>query len=263
MHGTDNRAHSSAGKASLTVEASLAFSLFFFSIYVFWQCFLLIFFELSVADGVGEAAKNMEKIGYAERKLVGADADKLAVLYLPELLAKVETPDFVQWRIILCTAADDGGINIIVRYNFICSAPFFTDISLPVHQAFKIYPFIGDYDEGKSSDDKKEEQDDDDIVYITKNGTVYHESKNCTYLHMSISAVNESEVSKERNKDGGKYRQCSDCADCNHTGLVFVTDYGDCYHYSVNCPNIYRDIIEIKRSEVGNRKPCSKCGGGY
>ncbi len=238
----------------------MTFTVFFFTIYLFWQCFLLIFFELSVADGVGEATKNMEKVGYAERKLVGADAEKLAILYLPELLMKVETPDYVQWRIILCTPAEDGAIEILVRYNFMCEAPLLPKITLPVHQAFKVYPFIGSFDEdkGEKKDDKTKE--DDEIVYITKNGTVYHNSKNCTYLHMSISAVNENEVSKERNENGGKYYPCSDCAECDHTGLVYITEYGDRFHYNVNCSNIYRDIQEIKKSEAGNRKPCSKCG---
>lgn len=258
MFRAENRAHSCAAKASLTVEAATAFTLFFFTIYLFWQCFLLIFFELHVADGVVEATKEMSRVGYAERKLTGKDAEHLALLYLPALLQKVDSPDFVKWKVITCTSADDGSVNILVTYRFVCEAPMFSPISLPVHQAFKVYPFIGTCDSDGGNSEKK---DDDDVVYITKNGTVYHENKSCTYLKMTVSAVTEDTVSMERNNDGGKYYECSECKDCNHTGLVYITNFGDRYHYSASCSAIYRDIIEIKRSEIGDRKACSKCGG--
>ena len=263
---TDNRAHSERAKASLTVEASMVFTLFFFTVYLFWQCFLLIFFELSVADGVGKASRAMANIGYAERRLAGEDAEDLAVLYLPELLLKVESPDYVTWKVILCTSDDGGAVNILVRYNFLCIAPLFPEFSLPVHQAFKVYPYIGVYDEDKleqSKEDGQEENDEDDdgnVVYITRTGRVYHESKTCTYLKTSVSAVAAEQVAYERNSSGGKYYECSACKDCTHTGLVYITEYGDRFHYSVKCSKIHRDIIEIRRSEIGDRPACSKCG---
>ncbi len=258
---TDNRTRLKRFAASLTVEATFAFSLFFFMVYLFWQCFLLVAFELNVAKSVGEACRIMENTGYPQRKLLEEDAKDLAILYIPELIRKVESPDMVRNKLILSTASEDGSVEIYVRYDFIVSAPLFPELSLPVKQAFKVYPYIGVWDEDKLNEgEKKDEDKDEDVVYITKSGTVYHESKNCTYLKMSVSACPEDEVYKERNSSGGKYYECSACKDCMHTGFVYITDHGDRYHYSAKCKKIHRDIEEIKRSETGDRPACSKCG---
>jgi len=105
-------------------------------------------------------------------------------------------------------------------------------------------------------------EEDEEYVYITESGTVYHRSRDCSHLKITISVVKASEVSVKRNDYGQKYRPCEKCAAGQSTGLVFITDKGDKYHNSAGCSGLKRTIKTVKLSEVGGRGPCSLCGGG-
>ena len=100
-------------------------------------------------------------------------------------------------------------------------------------------------------------------VYITQNGTVYHTTKTCTHLKLSIRSVSYKTVHTLRNENGGKYYGCELCVSENlNAGQVYITNQGDCYHSDLNCSGIRRTILMVRLSEVGNRRKCSRCGGG-
>ena len=99
---------------------------------------------------------------------------------------------------------------------------------------------------------------------FTETGTVYHRSLDCSYLKLTISKVLYRDLVNLRNSSGGKYKICERC--CH--GItpqdgeeVYITIYGDRYHKSRTCSGLKRTIREIMLSQVGNRAPCSKCGG--
>ena len=97
-------------------------------------------------------------------------------------------------------------------------------------------------------------------VYVAEKGSVYHTSRECTYLKLSISAVNYTDIKNKRNKHGEKYRECEVCAEkIKEKNTVFITDQGNRFHYDLNCGGIKRTIYMIRLSEVGNRKKCSRC----
>ena len=97
-------------------------------------------------------------------------------------------------------------------------------------------------------------------VYVAEKGSVYHTSRECTYLKLSISAVNYTDIKNKRNKYGEKYRECEVCAEkIKEKNTVFITDQGNRFHYDLNCGGIKRTIYMIRLSEVGNRKKCSRC----
>lgn len=97
-------------------------------------------------------------------------------------------------------------------------------------------------------------------VYVAENGDVYHTSRECTHIKLSVTSANYSEIEKKRNKHGEKYRECEYCAEGIKTkNIVFITDQGNRFHYDLNCSGIKRTIYMIRLSEVGNRKKCSRC----
>lgn len=103
----------------------------------------------------------------------------------------------------------------------------------------------------------------EEIVYITDTGTVYHVSLDCTYLRPSLEEVRYGEVEHRRNESGERYRACEKCAASGQQGIpqrVYITKYGNRYHFSVACPALTRGIRTIKKSEAAGRLPCSKCG---
>ncbi len=101
--------------------------------------------------------------------------------------------------------------------------------------------------------------EEEEMVYITEYGEAYHMTKSCSYLRLSIRAVDIGLVEKLRNADGACFYICEECGEkCANT--VFVTSYGNRYHATLQCSGLKRTIQEIPLSKVGNRTPCKKCG---
>ena len=98
----------------------------------------------------------------------------------------------------------------------------------------------------------------EEIVYVTRTGTVYHDSLNCTHLKLSVREVSASEIPKLRSEDGSKYYPCELCGDRKGT-TFYITSYGNRYHVSRNCSGIRRDIRSIPISQIGDRPLCKKC----
>lgn len=98
-------------------------------------------------------------------------------------------------------------------------------------------------------------------VYITESGNVYHRSKECTHLTLSIKSVAKETLSKLRNENGGKYHACELCAGVkNKWDKVYITNQGLSYHYDLNCRGLKRTILKIPLSEAGDRSLCRRCG---
>ena len=101
--------------------------------------------------------------------------------------------------------------------------------------------------------------EEEEIVYITEYGEVYHLTKSCSFLRLSIRAVDIELVESLRNADGSCFYACEECGG-KCTNIVFVTSYGNRYHGTLQCKGLKRTIQEIPLSEVGGRTACKKCG---
>ena len=106
-----------------------------------------------------------------------------------------------------------------------------------------------------------EGSDEDQWVYVTQTGTAYHREYSCTHLELSIRSVAEAEIAALRNENGEAYRKCMQCRYAeNAFGRLYITNQGDCYHKDLGCSGIKRTVRMIRLSEVGTRRPCSRCG---
>ena len=99
-----------------------------------------------------------------------------------------------------------------------------------------------------------------DMVYVTANGSVYHEDRNCTYLNPSVRAVSAAAISSERNSSGAKYSACAYCGG-DVSSVYYVTNYGTSYHTSYSCSALKRTVYLVSRDET-DLPACSKCGDG-
>ena len=108
--------------------------------------------------------------------------------------------------------------------------------------------------EEKVSLSEKEEE----LVYITPTGSVYHKSRNCTHLALSVRPVETDSLGVLRNEDGGKYYPCEHCGSIAG-GIVFLTDQGNRYHTSLFCSGLKRTIYTVAISQTGGRVPCRRC----
>ena len=111
---------------------------------------------------------------------------------------------------------------------------------------------------------------------VDKLGTAYDDWCN-SLAKIGVIGIYDEDSEKELDKitgctehkeigssSDGKYKICERC--CH--GItpqdgeeVYITIYGDRYHKSRTCSGLKRTIREIMLSQVGNRAPCSKCGG--
>jgi hypothetical protein len=98
----------------------------------------------------------------------------------------------------------------------------------------------------------------EEMVYITETGFVYHKSKNCTHLMLSIRPVETNSLDVLRNQGGGRYYACEHCGK-GTGGIVFLTDQGDRYHTSLSCGGLKRTVYTVPISQAGGRRGCSRC----
>ena len=111
-------------------------------------------------------------------------------------------------------------------------------------------------EQDKEEDKEENKEEEKEYVYVTENGTVYHESSACTYLKQ----VNSDSLPLMRNHSGGKYYACEGCAGgvVNQSEL-WITPYGNRYHTRKDCTKINRNVSKILKSEAKGYRPCSKC----
>ena len=111
--------------------------------------------------------------------------------------------------------------------------------------------------------DPEEDGEGHGYVYVTKEGSVYHERYDCTYLHPSIHAVAVKELDAYRNTSGNRYKICRSCkSGKKKEGTVYITDYGDSYHSKLSCGGLKRTIYRKRKEDVLMLAGCSKCTMG-
>ena len=98
------------------------------------------------------------------------------------------------------------------------------------------------------------------LVYVTDYESVYHTTSRCSHLSLSIRQIASSSVGHLRNKGGNRYQACEKCigsgAKCPG---VYITERGDCYHNSLECSGLTRNVQLKRLKEVGNLACCTRC----
>lgn len=252
-------------KAVLTIEAAAVLPFF-----VCFMVFILYFFRiLHVQAGVGQALQYAGRktaasyrVQEAETNEAGSAGILKAELYFREQLKKQNCP--VQYikhgraGISLLQSSFTGNyIELKAVYQMKFPIRLIGDIQYRVAQGVKCRKWTG-YQPGQDT-----EAEDDKWLYYTEYGTVYHASRSCTHLDLSIKGIPDTQVSGSRNHSGGKYHACEKCGShVSGTGMVYITNYGDRYHSSLTCSGLKRSIFMIRKSKAAGKKMCKKCAGG-
>ncbi len=254
-------------QASLAVEASLAIPFFLYAVYMFITIIQVITLQSKIESALYETAKEMALYGYTVDKMGVDKTNKLLSLFLDEIYVKNKVVeeigrDYLEKSAIKNGATglsftfsvimeEDDAIDLIVQYRIAPKFQILPLVEIPMTNRCKIRAFTG-YENNQETTCVEE------TVYITENGEVYHKSLACTYLKMNkicTKIVSNEEVLFE----GKKYKPCEYCVGEETEGFGYVTLYGECYHSTPACSRIDRKIQAIPISEVGTRRPCSKC----
>ena len=273
-------------KASLTVEAALVFPVFLLLVIGFLYFFQLFLLQERIQASITEVSKYASKFGYIYERLIDGKEEEIDSTELDSIMNGLVSGAIYKQKFIEYLNEDglndcfienglDGisflhssfmqeeyYIDIIANYRVTIPIMFFQNIPFDVVQRVRTRAFVGMACEQEAGLDEQEDDENEEYVYITKTGTVYHKIANCTYLKFSIRPVPSQELANLRNQSGGIYYPCESCMSNQEltVGTYYITTYGDRYHRHTTCNKLKREISKVKLSEVGNRRPCSKCG---
>lgn len=103
----------------------------------------------------------------------------------------------------------------------------------------------------------------EELVYVTPEGDVFHRSRDCTYLLLTVRTASSEHLDEIRNLSGGRYHPCEYCVGSGRPrGTVYITDYGTSYHNIRSCQGLKRTVMRVPLSRTGGLPGCSRCGGG-
>jgi hypothetical protein len=191
-----------------------------------------------------EVEKGIVSIAMSDTYVASSVKQKLGDIY----------PDGIRWELSKIMD-DDDCIDLLAVYRANPPIGLMGYSARPMYNRLRTRAWTG-YDNAKYSKLDSGEV----IVYITETGTVFHRSRGCTYLKLSISTLSKEAVKEERSADGSKYTSCESCGK-NAGETVYITNYGKRYHSSLRCSKLKRTISAVPISEVGDKGACSKCGG--
>lgn len=109
-------------------------------------------------------------------------------------------------------------------------------------------------------DDPDRSEQELDIVYVTENGQVYHEDRNCTHLKLSVREVSRIEAENSVNQWGKGYSPCEKCKPGSVSLTLYITEEGDRYHADRGCSGLKRTVFSVTRDSVAGYRACSRCG---
>ena len=108
---------------------------------------------------------------------------------------------------------------------------------------------------------------DSDFVYVANNhinSSIYHLYLDCTYLVKKTESLTYSEVPNKRNDSNKKYTKCDYCfrtINLTDNTTCYITQYGDKFHYRDNCPVMTAYVTKIPKESIENYNLilCSRC----
>ncbi len=249
-------------RGSLTVEAALILPLFWYFLSGFLCFFLLLRLQEDISQALADAGREIGQYAYSSNvgevpgqglglwkvreKIEARCQDRAALAFVDGKLSGISLS---KSRIL----EEDSKIELVAEYRLRLPWLLLGGRSLPVIQRQVCRAWTGYSGEMHESDKEK-------YVYITPYGTVYHENAGCKYLDLSIQMIPEEDREERRNKNGGHYGACEKCCHGSFNGgMVYITDYGTCYHQSLGCSGLKRTVYLVPLSEVQGRGPCKGC----
>ncbi len=240
-------------KASYTVEAA-----FILPISLMMVVFFLYFFRvLYVQWGVDYT---LNKTARQHAALITDNDEESGLVIIGQCRALIVSMDRVNSEIIggilgldfSESEFDKNYVNLVCNYRLKNPITLFGKKTIKMSSVAVSRKWVG-YD-------PLESEDAGEYVYVTKYGQAYHRSLSCPYLKPSIHALSANIVGDSRNISGGKYKSCPLCKGKKNLGTVYITDYGDVYHSSLNCSALKRSVNRIKLEDAGSYHACGKCG---
>jgi len=252
-------------KGSAAIEAAIGIPIFLFLLLFFFHLIQVRAVRQVVYEAGIEAAEYAAEYAYLTSEFELAEGDTEGLIDSATLLALaahklqegLDDPSMVARYV----SGGASGISLLgsefsgpdedlvlhISYTICIDTPFLPTVSQRVEETIRQKPYTG-HVEREPGDTES-----DPYVYITDNREVYHISRGCTHLTLSIHTM----VKKQAESKG--YKPCYYCGRMAGD-FVLIGPEGDCYHGSENCRGLKRTVHRVRLSEVSDIPRCSRCG---
>lgn len=162
-------------------------------------------------------------------------------------------------HVVVTPWVESGALDILLYYELEPAFNLFGLDGIPIVARARLRQWTGTT---RVAHDRAEGEEGKEVAYVTPSGTVYHTYRDCPYISVALSSVSYKDINSRRNASGARYYPCTSCCGpLSEDSAVYISKYGDRFHQSSTCRNIYHNIEEIPIGEVGGRTWCSKCRG--
>lgn len=252
--GKKYRCSGNAGSA--TVEASLVLPIFLMAMLFIFSVGKCICVKGTVYEAFQEAAQYMAETQYL-CDVTGKTAQTVtANLKIRDSVDdKRLVEDFVSGGIkglvldSFSYHAEEQCIYMALSYGITINIPFFGTYELVQNEQIKQRAYVGKNSAQKQSEDR--------YVYVTENPSVYHDTRDCYHIRLSVSEIQADHLK-------ALYASLEPCEFCavgkRYRGHIFITQTGNRYHFSLSCSGLKRTVYRKKLKDVGGLPPCSACG---
>ena len=255
FHQIKERASAFTSRGSITLEAALVIPFFFFAMLSLVFLLEMMNIRTEMQNALHSVGKTLSQQSYVNPMLSTAGLRQSIVDHVGEerindsIIANgvrgIDCGDSVSdWN----TAVMD----LSLKYEIEIPVLFFRIPAIACEETLRIKGWTGQ-NAGAGEGTYQE------VVYITDYGTVYHHDMTCPYLDISIRGILADTIGDARNNSGGKYYACETCGDGTHYGILYVANYGDRYHTTLNCSKIQRNVYAVPYEDVTGMGGCSKC----
>lgn len=264
--------------AAVSVEAALALSIFIFAMVCMMIPFRMMERQRQVQAALESVNEKLCQYAYLEYMLSnGEEIPKEDGDWKQELLLGITNGaagigaglmaedmfrrEGMDVHTFLKSSFLEDGETIAFRMDYRMRMPFsiLNLKSLPFTSESTRRAWIGRDGLGFEEDGGQEDQE-DPIVYVGKNSTRYHRSRECHYLSNRLQSVDYDAISRIRNQSGGKYYPCAVCGSSAASGsMVYIMESGSRYHATSGCTAIIAYVKAVKLSEVEHLGGCSYC----
>lgn len=256
FHTQSERASAFTSKGSLTLEAALVVPIFFLAILCFSYLFEMMAIQTAMRNALYSAGREVAQNAYVSPIVSAKELEQ-------HIIENMGQERLRRSMIVGGAAGVDCGkttsnwataeLDLSVCYDLEIPILMFRIPVISCEETIKVKGWNG-YVASFSFPETETK------VYITDYGIVYHKDMSCTYLELSVRGVKAEEVKDLRNQSGGRYYACSFCKHTPALGeMLYITDYGNRYHNSLECSRIKRNVYAVPLDEVFGLGGCSKC----
>ena len=199
-------------KGSMAIEGALVLPIFLFFMMTMLLCLETVRFQSNMMEALHQIGSEKAVQGYLIK--YGSGTEENAENNIKKYLNAQEYP-------YLCIAGgekgifirdsssihENGQIDIMAEYQI---RPWI--FWLPIGEVIVQDRFFGHAFVGYSGNETQSIKAQKEIyVYVTRTGSRYHKSINCTHLRISVKSVDLAEIPICRNESGEKYYPCEKC----------------------------------------------------